>query len=122
MGAAYAEPTTLFGNSLPNVGHQRTQSSRLGNVALLAFLVAQCLDGVFTYIGVTTLGIGAEANPIVAGLMTHLGHGTGLMSAKLVAAMLGICLHLCEIHTAVAMLAVFYLTVAIAPWTLVLFF
>ena len=51
-----------------------------------------------------------------------LGHGTGLMSAKLMAGMLGICLHLYEIHLALAILTGFYVMVAIAPWTLVLFF
>ena len=95
---------------------------RRGDVVVVAFLLAQCLDGVFTYIGVLTFGIGAEANPIVAGLMTHLGHGTGLMSAKLAAGLLGICLHLCGVHAAVALLTGFYFMVAIAPWTLVLFF
>ena len=68
----YAEPAYLFGTPLPKVGQPR-QRSRLGDVALLGFLLAQVLDGVFTYIGVTTFGIEIEANPIVAGLMTHLG-------------------------------------------------
>jgi len=119
---AYAGRATLFGTPLPKVRRQPHQRSRWGDVALLAFLVTQCLDGVLTYIGVVTFGIEVEANPIVAGLMAHLGHGTGLMSAKLMAGALGICLHLCEIHAAVACLTGFYVMVAIAPWTLVLFF
>jgi hypothetical protein len=40
----------------------------------------------------------------------------------MIAAMLGICLYRREIHTAVAMLAGFYLTVAITPWAVLLFF
>jgi len=94
----------------------------LGNVALLVFLLAQFVDGIFTYIGVATFGIGAEANPIVAGMMTHLGHGAGLLGAKLTAGMLGICLHMYEIDAALAILTGFYLMVAITPWALVLFF
>lgn len=122
MATGWAEAATLFGIPVPQVAHQAQQRSRLGDVALLAFLLAQGLDGVFTYIGVATFGVEVEANPIVAGLMTHLGHGTGLMIAKLVAGTLGICLHLWEIHAAVAVLAGFYVMVALAPWTLVLFF
>lgn len=118
----WGEPATLFGTRVPQLWRQPQQRSRLGDVALLVFLLSQCMDGVFTYIGVATFGIGVEANPIVAGMMTHLGHGTGLMGAKLAAGMLGICLHLYEIHSAVAMLTGFYLIVAVAPWTLVLFF
>jgi hypothetical protein len=116
----WAEPATLSGTPVPKMEGQRR--SWLGDVALLAFLVAQSLDGALTYVGVTTFGIHAEANPIVAGMMTHLGHGAGLMGAKLLAGMLGFCLHIYEIHAAVAVLTFFYLVVAVAPWTMVLFF
>lgn len=116
----WAEPATLFGTAVPKVGCQRR--SRLGDLAVLAFLLAQSIDGALTYVGVVTFGIAAEANPIVAGMMTHLGHGAGLMGAKLLAGTLGVWLHLYEIHAAVAMLTGFYLMVAIAPWTMVLFF
>ena len=96
--------------------------SLFGDLVLVVFLLAQCFDGVFTYVGVMTFGIGVEANPIISTLMTHLGHGTALMSAKIVAAILGIVLHLRQVHGAVALLTVFYLTVAILPWTFLLFF
>ena len=39
----------------------------------------------------------------------------------LMSAALGIALHLRQVHSAVALLAVFYLVVAIAPWTAILF-
>lgn len=116
---AYPNPANPFGGPLPAAGPFRP--SRFGDLALLAFLVAQCMDGVFTYVGVTTFGIGIEANPIITALMTHLGHGAGLFSAKVVAVMLGVCLHLRETHRAVATLAAFYFTVAVAPWTAILF-
>src|SRR6188474_445 len=113
-------PAILFGSGLPSVS--RPGVPRFGEIALVIFLIAQFADGLFTYLGVTAFGIGIEANPIVVSLMTHLGHGPGLLSAKMIAATLGICLYLREIHTAVAMLAGFYLTVAITPWAVLLFF
>ena len=118
----WAEALTLFGRSVPKVGRRPQRRSRLGDFAVLAFLVAQSLDGVLTYVGVATFGIHVEANPIVAGMMTSLGHGAGLMTAKIVAGVLGICLHIFEIHAALAMLTGFYIMVAVAPWTLLLFF
>jgi len=97
-------------------------SAWFGKVALVFFLLMQCLDGVLTYLGVTAFGIGMEGNPIVAALMTEMGHGLGLLSAKVAAAALGVCLHLNQIHSVVALLAGFYLTAAVAPWMLILFF
>ena len=117
---ACAATTSLVGIPVPKV-RTATQRSHFGDFVLVAFLLVQCLDGVFTYVGVTLFGLGIEANPIVAGLMTHLGHGPGLLSAKMLAALLGICLHLREVHAAVAVLTGFYIAAAIAPWMLVLF-
>ena len=118
---AYADPAALLGTELPKV-RKTEQPWRFGDLALVAFLLAQCLDGVFTYVGVLAFGIGIEANPVVAGLMTHLGHGPGLLSAKMLAALLGITLHLRQVHHAVAVLAGVYVGAAIAPWALILFF
>ncbi|MBI4264727.1 MAG: hypothetical protein HY657_10150 [Acidobacteria bacterium] len=116
---------TFCGTPLPKVWRPRLTTparSRFGDLVLAAFLLAQCFDGVFTYVGVTTFGIGVEANPIVAGLMTQLGHGTGLMGAKGVAAGFGIYLHLQQIHGVVALLTGLYAAIALAPWTFLLFF
>lgn len=54
--------------------------------------------------------------------MVHLGHAPGLVIAKIAASGLGICLYLGRVHAVVALLAGVYLTVAIAPWTYILFF
>ena len=94
----------------------------LGKIALSAFLITQLLDGLCTYAGVLTFGIGVEANPVVAGLMNYMGHVPGLLSAKIAASGFGICLYLNEIHSVVALLAGVYLTAAIAPWAMILFF
>ena len=95
--------------------------SLFGDVILIVFLLAQCFDGVFTYVGVLSFGMSIEANPLIATLMHTFGHAAGLTAAKLVAAGLGICLHLRQIHGAVAILAGFYIVVAIVPWALILF-
>ena len=95
--------------------------SLFGAVVLLVFLMAQCLDGVLTYVGVVTYGTTIEANPIIATMMAHFGHGVALMAAKTIAGLLGICLHLRQVHLAVAVLAVFYVGVAVIPWVAILF-
>jgi hypothetical protein len=118
---AYAAQASLVGISLPKVRNPK-QQTLFGDLVIVAFLLVQCLDGVFTYVGVSTFGLAVEANPIVAGLMSHLGHGPGLLSAKIAAAFLGICLHFREVHLAVAMLTGFYAAAAVAPWSLILFF
>ena len=116
----YLDPRSAFGTSLPREWSARAHRSLFGDVAILAFLLAQCLDGIFTYVGVNTFGLGVEANPLIAGLMASFGHGTALLGAKAVAGALGMCLHLLELHSAVAVLAGFYVTVAIVPWVAIL--
>lgn len=96
--------------------------SSFGDVVFVLFLLAQCFDGVLTYVGVTAFGIGIEGNPLIAALMTEFGSGPALMGAKGVATILGICLHLREVHVTIAVLTGFYVAVAIVPWTALLFF
>ena len=117
---AYLDPGAVFGNPLPKLGNLRLGRSWFGNVAIVVFLLAQCLDGIFTYIGVNMYGLAVEANPLIASLMASVGHGTALVGAKSVAGALGVCLHLREIHAAVALLAGFYVAVAIVPWVAIL--
>ena len=94
--------------------------SRFGDLMLALFLLAQCLDGVFTYVGVKTFGITVEANPLIAALMLEFGAGAALVAAKTVAGVLGIALHLRQVHGAVAALTLFYATIALGPWTAIL--
>ena len=98
------------------------QRSLFGDVALLLFLLMQMLDGVLTYVGVSIYGVHMEGNPLIAWLMAHIGQGPGLAAAKVAAGFFGIALHLSAVHKAVAMLAVFYLAVAVVPWVAVLFY
>jgi hypothetical protein len=53
--------------------------------------------------------------------MGVFGHGVALTLAKVIAAILGIGLHLRQVHAAVALLAAFYISIAIVPWMLILF-
>jgi hypothetical protein len=122
MASTLVSPETGFsGTAIPTVWNVRVQRSLFGDMVLLVFLLAQCFDGVFTYVGVVSFGLGIEANPLVAGLMASLGHGPGLLAAKTVAIVLGIGLHVRQVHNAVALLAGFYLLVAILPWMAILF-
>jgi hypothetical protein len=120
--AAGVVQVTAYGGGLPTVWKTPLSRSSFGDLALVAFLLVQGLDGFYTYLGVGIYGPHIEANPVVASLMSYLGEIAGLISAKAVASFLGICLYFCEVHAIVALLTGFYLTAAIGPWTLILFF
>src|SRR5260221_9349341 len=94
-----------------------TPRSRFGDIAVLVFLIVQCLDGVFTYLGVRIWGPGIEANPLISSAVSAAGLGVGLASAKGVAVALGIVLHLQRVHTLVAVLTVLYFAAANVPRT-----
>jgi hypothetical protein len=93
-----------------------------GDIALLVFLVAQASDGVLTYIGVSSYGLHAEANPLIGWLMSSIGEVAALATAKTAAGVFGIALHLSAVHKAVALLAAFYVAVAVLPWVAILFY
>jgi len=99
-----------------------TRRDLFGDIALVVFLIAQASDGVLTYVGVSTYGLHMEANPLIGWLMTVLGEGAALATAKAAAVGFGIALHLSAVHRAVAVLAVVYLTVAVVPWLAILFY
>jgi hypothetical protein len=92
-----------------------------GDVMVLGFLVVQCLDGAFTYLGVRTWGPGIEANPLMSSVVATAGLGAGLAGAKLVAMGFGILLHLRQVHGVVAALTALYICVAILPWAALFF-
>jgi hypothetical protein len=92
-----------------------------GNLVVIAFLIAQACDGVFTYVGVSVYGAHVEANPVIGWMMRTMGQGAALATAKGVAGAFGIALHLSSVHRVVAVLALFYITVAVVPWVAILF-
>jgi hypothetical protein len=118
---AYTVAAPRFGIPMPKVWPSLPRRSLFGDFVLVVFLLAQCFDGVFTYVGVVTFGVSIEANPVLVTLMAALGQGPALMAAKLLASALGICLHLREVHGAIALLTLFYLVAAIVPWTVIFF-
>src|SRR5689334_17226452 len=89
-----------------------------GNLAVLAFVIVQYLDGLLTYFGVQTWGLAIEANPLVTSAVMFAGVGPGLAFTKLLAISLGLMLHLRRVHRTVAVLTAFYTSVAIVPWTM----
>jgi hypothetical protein len=99
-----------------------TRRSLFGDVALIAFLLAQASDGVLTYIGVRTYGLRIEGNPLIAWLMTAMGEVAALATAKVAAGFFGVALHMSSVHRAVALLAAFYVAVAVLPWIAILFY
>jgi hypothetical protein len=117
MGAS----AVFSGSGLLRVWRTCATHPLFGNAAVVVFLVAQCLDGVLTYVGVTTFGTRIEGNPLIALLMSHLGQGVALMIAKATAGALGMALHLGGVHRAVACLAFFYVAAAVVPWMAILY-
>ena len=100
----------------------RLRTAWFGNLVVIAFLIAQACDGVFTYVGVSLYGLHMEANPILGWMMATMGHAAALTTAKGVAGGFGIVLHLGSVHRVVAALAAFYFVVAVVPWIAILFF
>lgn len=98
----------------------RSRASRFGDIAVLAFLLAQASDGVLTYLGLLTFGPAAEGNPLIGALVGAVGTIPALTGAKLFAALLGIALHLQGVHRLVAVLTALYLGFAVVPWTAIL--
>ena len=92
-----------------------------GDLAIMALLLCQVLDGALTYIGTISFGLEMEGNPMISYLMSVLGIGPGLFAAKAAAAFAGAGLHLASFHKAVALLVAFYVVAAVVPWTLFLF-
>ena len=98
-----------------------SRSAWFGNFVLVAFLLVQAFDGVFTYVGVRVYGTPIEGNPLLGWMMDAMGQGLALAAAKGIAGAFGIALHLTAEHRVVAALALFYVAVAILPWLTILF-
>lgn len=91
-----------------------------GNIVIVVFLVAQVLDGAFTYLGVTAFGL-SEGNPLIAYYMSHHGVGPSLTVAKVLAVVCSMVLHLLGLHRTLGLLTLMYLSMAVLPWTYLLF-
>jgi|SRR3954452_4025184 hypothetical protein len=91
--------------------------SLFGDLVVVTFLTTQCLDGVFTYLGVAIWGPGIEANPLISAAMSVVGVVCGVAGAKAIAIGFGMMLHLRRVHNLVAALTAIYVAAAILPWT-----
>ncbi len=91
-----------------------------GNFVIVLFLIAQVLDGAFTYLGVSSYGI-SEGNPLIAHFIEQHGAGPSLTVAKVVAVLCSMALHLVGMHRTLALLTLMYLMLAVLPWTYLLF-
>jgi hypothetical protein len=95
--------------------------SRFGDLVVVGFVLMQCLDGVFTYLGVRIWGPSIEANPLISSAINTAGVAAGLGGAKAVAIGFGILLHLRRVHYVVLLLTAVYFAIAILPWTALFF-
>jgi hypothetical protein len=86
----------------------------------LAFVTVQALDGVFSYVGVATLGPGIEANPLLGWYLEVFGPGAAFLGAKLFAVACGAVLYMTHHHRVVAGLTLMYVVFAVGPWIHVL--
>ena len=93
------------------------RDSLFGDLMVVAFLVTQCLDAVFTYLGVAIWGPAVEANPLISSAIGVAGVIAGIGGAKAIAVGLGMLLHRQRVHNLVALLTIVYVAVAILPWT-----
>ena len=90
--------------------------SLFGTGTLIAFVIAQLCDGVFTYIGVHTFGLSIEANPIVSWYIAAFGAGVGLLAAKSLAISCALLLHRFARYRTIGALTVIYFAMAVQPW------
>jgi uncharacterized membrane protein len=94
--------------------------SWFGDAVFVFFLLAQVTDGVFTYVGISTFGAPIEGNPLVAWPIAVFGAGVALISLKMMVAACASFLHWRAMHRTIGVLTIFYLAVAVWPWTLTL--
>ena len=106
--------------SAPTSPHSLASGSRFGQVVLTLFLCAQVIDGVFTYLGIASFGW-TEGNPLIAWYMNHFGVGPIVAASKLLAVGCAVVLHVLGFHRILAFLTLIYLSIAILPWSFVLF-
>jgi len=90
--------------------------SLFGIGALIAFVIAQLCDGLFTYIGVHTFGQGIEANPILSWYIVAFGAGAALVAAKGLAIACAVLLYRFAHYRTIGALTLFYYAMAVQPW------
>jgi len=92
-------------------------SRMFGDVVCVAFIAAQAVDGVCSYVGLLVFGAGIEANPLIGWYIATFGAGAALIGAKLMATICGVILHCGGMHRTVGILTILYLLGAVWPWS-----
>lgn len=92
-------------------------SKTRGLAAVALFSAVQLADGVLTAEGVARFGLAMESNPVIAMSIAAVGAGATLSIAKMIAVGGAIGLHGCRCHLILALLTIFYVLVAVLPWT-----
>ena len=98
---------------------QGEPASREATAIFAMFLTIQILDGLFTYWGVSMLGVDVEANALLATSIGAVGAPRALLSAKLLACLCGYILYRTEFHRPLAITTGLYLGTAIIPWLVI---
>ena len=93
---------------------------RPSRLVLVLFLAAQVCDGLLTYMAVSSFGVAAEGNILLATWIVLVGPAPALLGAKLLASGCGILLYLYGVHRALAVLTAIYALGAVGPWMFVL--
>jgi len=89
----------------------------LKNLIFVCFLLVQLFDGWATFHGVSLFGTSIEGNPLLRFLMDRYDVLLVIVTGKAVAVGLGTVLHLYKRHKMLAASVLFYLVVAVLPWT-----
>ena len=92
-------------------------STTRGIAAVALFAAVQFADAILTAEGVARFGLGMESNPVIALSIGAVGAGTTLSIAKMIAVAGAVGLHSLRCHLVLALLTVFYVFVAVLPWT-----
>ena len=93
---------------------------RTPRLILWFFLLAQTLDGAFTYVAVDTHGVMAEGNVLVATWIALVGPAAAVMGAKSLAGACGVLLYAVGQQRVLLALTVFYALAAVGPWLVLL--
>lgn len=96
--------------------HPQTFASAGADAIWVAFVLVQALDGALTMVGIGTIGLGIEANPLIAWCAQAFGPAAALLGAKMFAVACGVVLYLTGRFQTLASLVVLYVVLAVGPW------
>lgn len=108
-------PYRAAGPALPD----RTDDRRQGPLVFAIFLMAQLLDGILTYWGVSRFGIDLEMNGLLATTMHSIGPAPALLLAKALACGCGLMLYANRYLRPLAAVSGLCVGIAVLPWLFV---